>query len=431
MKAFLLTDLSKLDLEVSESSDIYPDGWPADTRLFSMTSTLGVFPRHSNQVGNIFFPWLSHVFQEVVVGRSVRLFRGDWSAALLVHLNDLLVDGGQIIIPLLSDKEAKSKGFLSLGDLQTVFKQKGRILQSNPIFGKRRWVKFQHIDSLVQPASVLSWHYQTYSKLLTQEFLSAGSLIEEKGVPVYAPTINGAAFSGGEPEENASAKFDAENLTTALEATGAPVDLKRQLEMVVGSQSYSISGVAYKSALISHIIKERFRSGQKIKYLDQGGGYGLLTVELLLNQDLNITKGVTCDINPKNEARAFQLFSDFRHQLESRFFFKTVAAQDYEYNESFDVISYVGSLLYVPKDQTQMVLERAWSALNSGGILVIHENIKQASYVRNYDVMFTTQEIDELLSRFAHVDRYLSTTTTRVSKDAGGNKSLFRVIQKK
>jgi SAM-dependent methyltransferase len=219
-------------------------------------------------------------------------------------------------------------------------------------------------------------------------------------------------------------------LVTSLDAANTQVALKGTLEQVVGSQSYSISGVAYKGALLSHIIKEHFRSGQTLKYLDQGGGYGLLTVELLLNKGLNIAKGVTCDINPKNEALAFQLFTEFRQQLEKRFFFETVAAQDFEYGESFDVISYVGSLLYVPKDKTQNVLKKAWNALNPGGVLIIHENIKQTSYVRDYEVMFTVEELDELLSQFGEVKRYLSTAASQIRKEAAASKSVFRVVQK-
>jgi SAM-dependent methyltransferase len=181
---------------------------------------------------------------------------------------------------------------------------------------------------------------------------------------------------------------------------------------------------------MAYIINNYFDRNRQLRFLDHGGGYGLLSAELLLNNKLPIIKAVNCDISEVNMMFAHRMFLHFRDKLLGRFFFHLGASEDFEYDESYDIISFIGSLLYIPKDKVLHTLTRSWEALRPGGILVIHENIKSPSYIRDYAVMFTVDELESLLTRFGTIDYYLSTATLRVNRKKVGTKSVFRVIRK-
>ena len=63
-------------------------------------------------------------------------------------------------------------------------------------------------------------------------------------------------------------------------------------------------------------------------------------------------------------------------------------------------------------------------------VIIFHENIKNKSYVRDYDVMFEVEELDELLSKYSQVERFLSTATQVITEKDTGVKTVFRVLQK-
>ena len=64
--------------------------------------------------------------------------------------------------------------------------------------------------------------------------------------------------------------------------------------------------------------------------------------------------------------------------------------------------TFLGSLLYV-RNQKETIVEEIWEALDDDGILIIHENIKNTGYERDYDLMFTAQELDALLEKFGEI----------------------------
>ena len=68
--------------------------------------------------------------------------------------------------------------------------------------------------------------------------------------------------------------------------------------------------------------------------------------------------------------------------------------------------------------------------LRPGGVLVVHENIKSRSYTRDYDLMFTVDELEGLLRPLAPIDYFLPTATVQIDGEAAGTKSVFRVLQR-
>jgi len=116
--------------------------------------------------------------------------------------------------------------------------------------------------------------------------------------------------------------------------------------------------------------------------------------------------------------------------LAGRLRFICKPAQELEFDGQYDVVSYVGSLLYVPKELLEEVVERAWQAVAPGGVLVVHENIKHKSFKADFDIMFTVGELDGLLEKYGDITRYASQYTQMLTKAQTGEKTVFRVVKK-
>jgi hypothetical protein len=73
-----------------------------------------------------------------------------------------------------------------------------------------------------------------------------------------------------------------------------------------------------------------------------------------------------------------------------------------------------------------------WATLSPGGLLILQENIKSPTFelICYYDLMFTVDELDALLSEFGEITCYLSTAAARVARDKAGARSVFRVRNK-
>ena len=61
---------------------------------------------------------------------------------------------------------------------------------------------------------------------------------------------------------------------------------------------------------------------------------------------------------------------------------------------------------------------------------MIHENIRDPKYVRDFRFMFSVEEIDAELGRLGEVQRYLSTRPQPVRKEDAAAKTVFRVVQR-
>ena len=160
-----------------------------------------------------------------------------------------------------------------------------------------------------------------------------------------------------------------------------------------------------------------------------GAGYGLLPAELLLDPELGVEHATATDISTLNESLAAALRAGLGASG-PRFAFALSPAQDFTFGAGVDVVSYVGSLLYVPREHLATCLDRAWGALRPGGILVIHENIRDPKYVRDFKYMFEVDELDAALSRLGPVRRFASTREQELSKADAASKTVFRVVQR-
>ncbi|MBN1554029.1 MAG: class I SAM-dependent methyltransferase [Phycisphaerae bacterium] len=193
--------------------------------------------------------------------------------------------------------------------------------------------------------------------------------------------------------------------------------------------NYCIDGVYYKSALLQHMLERFFQTRQDLFVADMGAGPGYLAAELALC-DERVREVLVNDSNGINLLFAKRFLAFFGEDFASRFSMNISPMEECRYERMYDVICFIGSLLYLPRDMAGITLDRAWDALLPGGILVVHENIKRDSYSRDYHLMFTTGELDDALARFGRILYFSSTAMMEVAPSRAGTSTVFRVVQK-
>jgi SAM-dependent methyltransferase len=198
----------------------------------------------------------------------------------------------------------------------------------------------------------------------------------------------------------------------------------------VRSLGYLVHGPSYKNAALNLIFSDHFRRERTLSIVDQGSGPGFVPIELAL-ENPRVRRAVGCDIDARPLSLTADLYAHYRASLRGRFGARIGSAQEAAYVGPVDAVSFIGSLLYVPREARQAALDRAWQALAPGGLLIVHENMRHPSYVRDHDLMFTPDEIDALLGRYGHVSYYGATAIRRFRSFQVGARSVFRVVVRK
>jgi len=380
-------------------------------RVFSGDSTLMCFPFRSDQTGHLLHPNPPGVFEAVFHHQSLPLFDTAWGRAHLRQLHRSLAPGGSVTVGYAEDRAAAAKGYWSLPALESFFGQKANVHEAE------RYATFLRNDELPAVPSVLRWYYEDCAKLVVEDML-------------IRPALRGAS-----PDEVRGLLGDLPGPDAWPELTfrgTGPVAGESSSVTVARKHSYWVGGLAAKSAVMRRIIHDRFGRTGELRLLDHGGGLGLLAVEMLLEPDVPVTRAVNCDINSVNLVMSRHLHRFYHDQLSGRFHAHLGAAEKYPYPDPCDVISFVGSLLYVPRESTPGALAAAWDALRPGGILLVHENLKSDGYRKSsdYDVMFSRGELDTLLGRFGAISHYASTVAAPLKPEQVGEKTVFRVVTK-
>jgi SAM-dependent methyltransferase len=405
-----------LKLSVGATRMTYSAGEPAELSFFTP------FPRHS--------------FEQIVVAPGVRLFQSNWARAFLLSLYHKLRPGGKLIVTTANGPAATANGYLTHAAAKEVLHQSGTLLTAVPpsglLGGLKGLVKpsaagpqgqaladFTRGPDLPTVDSVLSWFVEraTPSLLTALEVDASGKLPEWAAAWLTGFLLPGSAPPIATPKNEQ---------TTAAGRWSEAVNFAEKVEFL----TYLIHGPSYKNAVLNRILADHFGARRDLAVLDHGGGPGFVIAELLL-ENPSIRRAVNCDINAQYLWPAFDLYLHYFDRLNGRFAFAIGAAQDYAYDQTYDLISFIGSLLYVPRPQTKATLDRAWAALNPGGLLVVHENIKNPAFTRDHDVMFTVEELDGFLSAYGPITHYSSTRCARLSATEVGTSTVFRVVQRR
>ena len=367
------------------------------------TAGLGFPERGAAPVG--FFQFRhSGLFDVVLVDERVRLFPGGWADAFVARLAGLVRPGGRVALPVATGR--RRPGRLDSDD---VARRLGpRVGTPEEPFGLFR--ADAPTASVPERPSTLGWYLADGAALVLEHALGLGGAAATD--PLLSACLDPATVASLQPG--------------MPRAEHAPV----ALAPVLSTHNYLLHGVSYKAPILAHIIAEHLPGRRDLRLVDIGGGFGALAAELLLTPEAGIASALVRDIAVQNVALARSLYLGLHGDLAGRFRFSLGSAETFGFGEGFDVISYIGSLLYVPKDRLHDTLTATWAGLRPGGILVVHENIKAPAFHRDYAVMFEPEELDGLLGAFGPVSHYLSTAPLLVSAADAGRRTVFRAVQK-
>jgi len=320
-------------------------------------------------------------FSQVHLDVSFQLIRSEWAVALLRRLLCWTEPGGSLNIPLKCLPGHRRPADAAAGWAGRALAGMGEAVVGTDEIAIRRAASCFRAPA----ASTLEWFMDHWSEAL--DIVVAGRIAEFPGTDGAVERIRQASALG-----------------------------------------YYIGGLSYKSPLLRFVMRQH-GIGQGARVVDMGAGYGLLPAELLLDPELAVAHATATDISPVNRSLAEALRGGLAADG-SRFRFMLSPAQEFSFDGQVDVVSYVGSLLYVPREHLADCIDRAWAALRPGGILVVHENIRDPKYVRDFKFMFEVEELDDALTRLGPIRRFASTREQELSRADAGGKSVFRVVQR-
>jgi len=395
----------------------------ADTTLFDMRYFAAAnghysFPHMPQAVGSIYVPMPDRLFDTLIIGSSIRLFDNAWSRALLAQAARAVKPGGKLVVWY--SMAANPKGLFSQKALEAYFGTPASEHGSHHLV-------FTITTPPPSPPSVLQWYYGWFHQCLLGEVNARISGVENFAL-LDAPALTTFLCNPDSAYLSTTKTADYEKRGDRS-ASGKSLDT--EINDAVGRYGYYVGGISYKSALMAGIIRHYCNRSQPLDYCDMGGGYGLLSAELLLTLDLNIARATNADISSYNLLHSAQMMLGLSSHLRDRLRFWLGPSEEFAFDGEYDVISFVGSMLYSPRAAVPAMLQRAWKSLKTGGILIVHENIKAPSYITDYEVMFTAAELDALLEPLGDIACWSSQLHEPVARNAVGNRTVFRVVQKR
>lgn len=374
--------------------------WRGYWRLALNSGT--VAPPGRGAGGSFYYPVASGSFDRVDVDPGVRLLNGPWAKALLAYAGSLVRGGGELSVPLYG-RGAEAKGQLTRETLETHLGRAVDVSAAPGIRGATARARVVMEGPLPEPGSILSWYLAHALEVLAVQ-AAASEKEDLAGVLASLP----------------------KQLEPGTDDPGVPPEV----ESFVKQQGYYVGGIAYKAPSLAHIVRTFLPEREGLTVTDIGGGYGLLATELLIDPDVPVSSGTVVDHSAVNAALADLLARWLRDRGREPFAFIHSDVEAQGEIPPADVMVSVGTLLYVPRAELDGVLGRMWDALRPGGVLVVHENIKAPSYVRDYDLMFEPEELDSYLRRFGGARYFASSATVELAPSRVGRSSVFRVVAK-
>lgn len=390
----------------------------ANIRMFSESMLEAVLPTPGNDCSSLYYVDEHRQFDAIVNG--LPLFKGAWGTSYAAWLTRLLKPGGSIFFRFNQDNERR--GFLSRETIQNLYGQQGKDI------GEGGLTEFQLVSPVQAGPSVLDWFMRNKHKAVLDDLRFKYAGIQDPRLldPLYAEFLEEQQqFDSFLKECGVPRSY------FGLGDAGPIVDVDKELGDILRTYSYYVGGIRYKGAVVSQIIKDLLGDRRQLTALDIGGGMGLLLAEMLLDESLDVSRAVVRDLNYLAYIQAGNLYSFYREQLKGRFVFSFGSGNTYSFEQANDVIIMISSFLYVDRDIQPKMLQQAWDSLTPGGLLIVFENIKNPTYVRDYKFMFTSEELDNLLGTFGQVQYYLPNALLPATASEAEKTVVFRVVQKK
>lgn len=378
----------------------------------------------ADRIYNIYTPRQPASYDRVLIGPSVVLFDNAWALAFLRHALSLVKPGGTLLLVRTKSNARGGRELLSLEAARKYLGGEEKAAEPGVALVVRRSEALPppvkstftaYIDDEAELTATLASYYR--DKSVTGEQIAKMEGISHPSSPI------GGVSALLDPSHPSS-----ENLERQRLAVGSADD--GYATYVASLNPYMFDGVRYKHALASYLIRtcSPELASQPLDIVDVGAAFGLLPMELALDERFEVRSAVAVELGLGYAIGADRIVQRCGG-LQGRFRFAHAQAETFEFAGPLHVVSFIGSLLYVAKDALHPVLDKVWNALAPGGLLIIHENIRRPSFNQS-DVMFYVDEIDDLMGRYGPIRYFMSTAAVELTREQAGDKSVFRVVKK-
>ena len=372
-------------------------------RFLARDGGLRTFPGDDSEVGHLLAPLPSRAATAVVIHHSNLLFKSSWSRAFLEHAATAVAEDGMIIVP---EPRPSRMPLIDAEDLARIF---GPPIDSMEI-DSRTYLCFSTPPRTNTP-STLRWAVDHQDALHDGErdraALIGGFDIGTRPDPLEPLMAAGCTIPAAEP-----------HLHAATDASRAQ-----------GLFSYFHVDVAPKMAIMSRLASE-VEIERPLHHVDVGGGMGNLGAELILDPSTPVATSLNVEFDAARMIMGRSLLEMYESELAGNWSFQLEFAQDHAFRQQADIISMISSMLFVPRGELLLCMERAWDSLNPGGILLFYEHIKHPRFVRDHHVMFEKDEVESMLQRFGDFDCISGTSLVSIPNEDVGEKSVYRVLRK-
>lgn len=314
-------------------------------------------------IGNFLYPATPNSLDRIYIGISLPLFANNWGAAFLIQLLKTLKPNGAVILPVYSEGQAAEKGYWSRSSLENIFLSRSRWKGISNISAENDGVMSLRVGRKwpERIASTAEWFYQERTNLLFDQLISR------------------------EQSDGVVTRFDPK-------------------AMLIASCASSWSNFAL-SAIVEHIIRDCMGQRQHLSVCDTTADNGQLAMELLLSPYINIAKAISHDPVSSHQRETENLASYFLPETNGRFRSVCSNIEQITFEDRYDVISFTGSLADMSTTLQVAVFERAWNALNPGGVMIVLERpfkeIADGSAIASKGA-----GLDEILGRFGAIRYY-------------------------
>ncbi len=372
-------------------------------RVFTQDGEQKPFDKSPEDAGHLLTPLPSQAAAVAVIHHSLPLFSSNWSRAFVEHIANGVVEGGMVVLP---EPRRSRSPLLHVRDLTAILGPPARSLEID----SRNYLVFIAPPQTNTP-STLQWAIKEQDSLRDGE-RDRRKLIERFEVgsrPEQLEILMAEGSVIGPPDKTLHASVDS-NYAAAL-------------------FTYFHVAVAPKMMLMSRLAGE-VDITRPLHHVDVGGGMGNLGAELILDSSTPVETSVNVEFDAARMIMGRSLLKMYESELTGKWSFQLKFAQDYAFQEQADIVSMIGSMLYLPREGLVPCMDRAWDSLNPGGILVFYEHIKHPRFVCDHHVMFEKDEIESLLRRFGDFDCISGTSLLPVANEDVGDKSVYRVLRK-
>lgn len=362
-----------------------------NSNIYSLTPSADHFDIDFNdgKVGSLFFPLAPYSVERIYIGISFPLFANNWGTAFLRHLMTRVKPGGSVILPVYPEMQAAEKNFWS------------RSLLENNFLSRSRWKGISNIWA--ENDGVMS--LRIGRKFPDETKSSLAFFFEEAGNTV---------------------------LRRSISSTGQH---SNQAFLYQLGQRYWQAANVY--AITERIIHDYFGMKQAVTLCEIGNYNGLIALESLLSNYINVKQAVSCVTDDQQFSDVLELSNRYHSETHSRFVPITSgplealnSASSYNIVCMFNIES-----SEVISDRPNELLASALEKLVPGGILIVYEeqglSDELTAVLDGYErINFYSSYVASKLNTDEPISHYCSSIEEELAEESQSKKRVFRVIQK-